>query len=86
MSSKSSKIAVTLLASVAVAAMGGSTDALAQHGGHGGGSGGGGFHGGGGGGFHMGGGGGFHMGGGGGFRMGGGGGGFIRAVDLLLVE
>jgi hypothetical protein len=80
-STKSSKIAVALLASVAVAAMGVSTDALAQHGGHGGGGGGGGgFHGGGGGGgFHMGGGGGggFHMGGGGGgFHMGGGGGGF----------
>ena len=80
-STKSSKIAVALLASVAAAAMGVSTDALAQHGGHGGGGGGGGFHGGGGGGgFHMGGGGGgFHVGGGGGGGVHIGGGGFHPA-------
>ena len=64
--SKSSRIAVALLASVAVAATAVATDALAARGGGGGGhGGGGGFHGGGGG-FHGG-------GGGGGFRMGGGG-------------
>ena len=76
-----SKIAFVLLASVAVGAMGVTTDAMAARGGGGGGGhggGGGGFHGGGGGGFqgggggsHMGGG-GFH-GGGGGFHVGGGG-------------
>jgi hypothetical protein len=78
----SSKIAIALLASVAVGASGMPTGAWAGRGGGGGGGhgggGGGGFHGGGGGGFH-GGGGGFHMGGGGfhggggGFHMGGGG-------------
>jgi hypothetical protein len=66
--SKSSKIALVLLASVAVGAMGATTDAMAARGG-GGGHGGGGFHGGGGG-FH--GGGGVHI-GGGGFHAGGGG-------------
>jgi hypothetical protein len=84
---KSSRIAVALLASVAVAAL--MLPDAASAGPHGGGGGGGGFHGGGGGGggvhmggggggVHMGGGGGgFHVGGGGGgFRMGGGGGGF----------
>jgi hypothetical protein len=75
--SKSSKIALALLASVAVGAMGLTTDAIAARGGGGGHGGGGGFHGGGGGGFH-GGGGGFHAGGGlhmggGGFHAGGGG-------------
>jgi LTXXQ motif family protein len=68
--SKSSRIAVALLASVAVAAL--TLPDAASAAGRGGG-GGGGFHGGGGGGFHMGGGGGgFHM-GGGGFHTGGGG-------------
>ena len=73
--SKTSKIAFVLLASVAFGAMGVTTDAMAAHGGGGGGhgGGGGGFHGGGGGGgFHGGGGGGFHGGGGGGFHGGGG--------------
>ena len=72
--SKTSKIAFVLLASVAVGAMGVTTDAMAARGGGGGGrgGGGGGFHGGGGGGGFRGGGGGFHGGGGGGFHGGGG--------------
>ena len=68
--SKCFKIALALLASVAVGAMGVTTHAMAARGGGGGHGGGGGFHGGGGG-FHAGGG-GFHM-GGGGFHAGGGG-------------